>query len=68
MKTIHAATKKTQYQGLDAFYPVLVIQDKESKTDRTIKEVKIFTSDPLPTRKTALKYANIHKNEYEKRS
>ena len=68
MKTIHAATKKTQYQGLEAFYPVLVIQDTESKTDRTIKEVKIFTSDPLPTRKTALKFANIHKNEYEKRS
>jgi len=68
MKVIHTATKKTQYQGLDAFYPVLVIQNTESKTDRTIKEVKIFTSDPLPNRKTALKYANIHKSEYERQS
>ena len=68
MKKAYASTRKTQSQGLEAFYPALVIAHTESKTNRTIKEVRIFTSDPLPNRKTALKYANLHKEQYERRS
>jgi|TARA_A100001391_G_C5057662_1_gene275155 hypothetical protein len=60
---IHTATKKITYQGLDAFLPVLIEQDIDSKTDRTIKRVHISTEDPLANKKTALKYANAWRNE-----
>ena len=62
--TIHTATKRITYQGLDAFLPVLIEQDTDSKTDRTIKRVHISTEDPLSNKQTALKYANIWRNEW----
>ena len=61
--TIHTATKKITYQGLDAFLPVLIEQDIDSKTALTIKKVHISTEDPLSNKKTALKYANAWRNE-----
>ena len=64
MNTIHTATKRITYQGLDAFLPVLIEQDVDSKTDLTVKKVHISTSDPLANKQTALKYANAWRNEW----
>ena len=62
--TIHTATKKITYQGLDAYLPVLIEQDADSKTKHTIKRVHISTESPLANKRTALKYANIWRNEW----
>lgn len=62
--TIHTATKKIKYQGLDAYLPVLIEQGTESKTGLTIKKIHVDTQDPLPNRKTALKYANAWRNDF----
>lgn len=60
--TITTATKRTNYQGLPAYYPALVFQGEKVK-GRTIKEVRVYTEGgPLATRATALKYAQIELN------
>lgn len=54
---ITATTRKTQVQGLDCYLPAVTVKDGD------YKHTFISHGDPLVTRKTALKYANIWRNE-----
>lgn len=60
---IITGTKKINLQGVEAFLPVLIVQDKSKIQGRTIKMVHISTGEPLVHKKDALKYANIWRNE-----
>ncbi len=67
MQQISIATKRTNYQGLPAYYPALVFQG-DIVNGRTIKEVRTYTEGgPFATRATALKYAQIQLNELRER-
>jgi len=67
MQQISIATKRTNYQGLPAYYPALVFQG-EVVNGKSVKEIRIYTEGgALATRAAALKYAQLQLNELRRR-
>jgi hypothetical protein len=60
---IVTGTKRIQYQGLNAYLPVLIVKLIHPENGKTIKTVHISTGDPLVFKKDAIKYAHIWRNE-----
>lgn len=62
---ILTGVKRTTYQGLSAYYPVLIYKRNEpDSAGLTIDKTTVYTrGGPLATRAAALKYADIYRKE-----